>query len=175
MTIWRNFLPIPHGYGCLLCLFCVNGDGLLLHWHALPKLELITTGGISVLPDLLGLFYCLQAVMSVLRCCSLDVRTETAKVVCHGEKLCQYYFCWLFHHWISRMVHIRFDSLRVCLLSLTSSLSPRLYLGLGLLAGAYVFSWGEGCSSLGFLSKMKGRGKERLHVLVNICGESGPQ
>lgn len=50
------FLPITHGCGYPFCLFCVDGNGRLLHWHTLPKLELITTGGVSALPDLLGLF-----------------------------------------------------------------------------------------------------------------------
>lgn len=83
------------------------------------------------------------------------------------------------------MVHIRLDSLWVCLLSLTSSLSPHVYLRLVFLAGAYGFSQeAELCAGVEgdaglqlpwFSAEDDVGGKERLHIHIKVLEEIGLQ
>lgn len=122
---------------------------------------------------------CLRSLMFC--CCSIGVSTEAVKVVYHEDKLPQYFFCRRSsHHWIIEIVHIRSD-----VFEHGCSVKPWVHLcipawGLSQLLGPEVSTRrpavpcdGEGslwdCSSPGFLLKIKGRGKKRLHIHV---GES---
>lgn len=129
------------GYGHLFCLFHVHGDDLLLHCHIMSKLELITAEAFQ--PCQTCWFWGLFAWFISKSLCSLLLFPWCQDWNCKSRlpwgKAVSVLFLLTIPPLSQQDGSHQFWVFWVCLLSVTSSLSPHLCLGLSLLAWAYGF------------------------------------